>query len=91
MDVGPLGPPRRAAGGRQAAGPSPPDPASMADNLERGFLHVATWNIILLGVIFQNVFSPKAAGPETPSLGGDPRIDLKVWCHEVTFPKCRTS
>ena len=32
-----------AAGGRQAAGPSPPDPASMADNLERGFLHVAIY------------------------------------------------
>ena len=43
MDVGPLGPPRRAAGGRQAAGPSPPDPASMADNLERRFLHVAIY------------------------------------------------
>ena len=32
-----------AAGGRQAAGPFPPDPASMIDNSERRFLHVAIY------------------------------------------------
>jgi len=39
-----------AAGGRQAAGPSPPDPASMIDNSERRFLHVA--NVYAYSIYF---------------------------------------
>jgi hypothetical protein len=42
------------AGGRQAAGPSPPDPASMIDNSEKRYLHVATYIFIILILILHN-------------------------------------
>ena len=42
-------------------------------------------NIVFLGVIFQNGFSPKAVQPETIGFRGDPKANLEVFCHEATF------
>ena len=42
-------------------------------------------NYFCWGVIFQNGFSPKAVQPEATGVRGDPKANLEVFCHEVTF------
>ena len=46
----------------------------------------------VLGVIFQNGFSPKAVQPEAPGVRGDPRTHLEVqgsFGDEGTFQECQ--
>ena len=68
--------------------------AILSNNDEFGRLSRFPKNILFMGVIFQNGFSPKAVQPEASGVYKNPRTHLEVqgsFGDEGTFQECQKS